>query len=204
MIRPDSRNELDITPPAAGTPGSRFESITTPQAPPSVSTRERAAGQHIDLLFRGKHVTGENRASLGRDDGIASRHGTRGTVAELFLLACEALNSVWHGGQGTGAANMRLLQLRCRAARCLSAMSPALLAVLTLCASMLATGTALAQEVSYTDAELISALESSYWIAVNGPRPKKVYVIASPWCPFCAQLQPCFSKTRPMPSSASS
>src|SRR5215470_467866 len=91
-------------------------------------------------------------------------------------------------GPGTGAANMRLLQLRCRASRCLRAILPAALTALTLCGSMLATGTAFAQGVSYTDAELVSALESSYWIAVNGPRPKKVYVIASPWCPFCAQL----------------
>jgi hypothetical protein len=79
----------------------------------------------------------------------------------------------------------------------LRAILPAALAALTLCASMLATGTAFAQEVSYTDAELISVLESSYWIAVNGPCPKKVYVIASPWCPFSAQLHAMLMRNPP-------
>ncbi len=55
-------------------------------------------------------------------------------------------------------------------------------------AMAIASGGALAENIAYSDTELLAALEGSYWIALSEPRPKKVYVLAAPWCPFCRQL----------------
>jgi len=44
------------------------------------------------------------------------------------------------------------------------------------------------QAAAYSDAELLAALEDAYWIALSGPQPKKVYVLAAPWCPNCRAL----------------
>ncbi len=41
-------------------------------------------------------------------------------------------------------------------------------------------GPAQAQVIAYSDAELLAALENSYWIALSEPRPKKTYVLAAP------------------------
>ncbi len=83
---------------------------------------------------------------------------------------------------------MRLVQ-----ARRLSAA----LAALALCVLTLAAGPVRAQKASLSDAELLSALENSYWIAATKPSPRKVYVIASPWCPVCAQLHEYLVKAAP-------
>jgi hypothetical protein len=66
------------------------------------------------------------------------------------------------------------------------------LAVLTLTA-----GAVRAQNIAYPDGELLAALESSYWIALSGSRPKKVYVLATPWCPVCRQLHKTLSQASP-------
>jgi hypothetical protein len=68
------------------------------------------------------------------------------------------------------------------------------LAALLLCALTSLAGPASAQDVTYTDTELLSALESSYWIAATAPAPKKVYVIAADWCPVCAQFHEMVAK----------
>ena len=70
-------------------------------------------------------------------------------------------------------------------------------AALTLVAWMLTGGVAQAQGIAYSDVELLAALESSYWIAVSGPHPKKVYVLAAPWCPVCRQLHKTLSPASP-------
>ena len=70
-------------------------------------------------------------------------------------------------------------------------------AALTLGAWMLTGGVAQAQGIAYSDVELLAALESSYWIAVPGPHPKKVYVLAAPWCPVCRQLHKTLSQASP-------
>ncbi|MGO9173931.1 MAG: hypothetical protein ACLP7P_18480 [Rhodomicrobium sp.] len=57
-----------------------------------------------------------------------------------------------------------------------------------LAAWTLGAGPAQAQGIAYSDAELLAALENSYWIALSEPRPKKIYVLAAPWCPVCRQL----------------
>jgi hypothetical protein len=67
---------------------------------------------------------------------------------------------------------------------------------LTLFVWMLA-GAAQAQTATYSNAELLAALESSYWIAASGPHPKKVYVLAAPWCPVCRQLHKTLSQQSP-------
>ncbi len=60
-----------------------------------------------------------------------------------------------------------------------------------------AIGAARAQNIAYSDGELLAALESSYWIALSGPCPKKVYVLVAPWCPVCRQLHKTLSQTSP-------
>jgi len=70
----------------------------------------------------------------------------------------------------------------------------ALFAASMLAAYTLTTGPALAQGLAYSDAELLAALENSYWIAVSAPGPKKVYVLAAPWCPICRQLHKALSE----------
>ena len=75
--------------------------------------------------------------------------------------------------------------------------SIALFAALTLAVWTLAAGAAQAQGIAYSDAELLAALESSYWIAVSGPHSKKVYVLAAPWCPVCRQLHTTLSQQSP-------
>ena len=75
--------------------------------------------------------------------------------------------------------------------------SIALFAALTLAVWTLTAGAAQAQGIAYSDAELLAALESSYWIAVSGPHSKKVYVLAAPWCPVCRQLHTTLSQQSP-------
>jgi hypothetical protein len=81
----------------------------------------------------------------------------------------------------------------CRSRRILAR----IFAALAFFALALTTGPALADDLSYTDAELLSALESAYWIPLNGPRPKKIYVLASPWCPYCAALHSSIAQNPP-------
>ncbi len=64
---------------------------------------------------------------------------------------------------------------------------PAFIALM-LGAWTIAAGPAQAQGLAYSDAELLAALENSYWIAMSAPRPKQVYVLAAPWCPICRRL----------------
>ena len=75
--------------------------------------------------------------------------------------------------------------------------SALIFAVLTLSGWMLTCGVGRAQGLAYSDAELLAALENSYWIAASGPRPKKVYVLAAPWCPVCQQLHKTLSQQSP-------
>jgi hypothetical protein len=63
-----------------------------------------------------------------------------------------------------------------------------LFTALALFACTAAGTSARAQAIAYQDAELLAALENSYWISLNGPHEKKVYVLAAPWCPVCRAL----------------
>lgn len=92
---------------------------------------------------------------------------------------------------------MRLLQRLFGSLRYLALLRPASLAVLALCALTLAASPARAQDVSYSDDELFAALENSYWIAATAPNPKKVYVLAAPWCPVCARLHAMLAQSPP-------
>lgn len=42
--------------------------------------------------------------------------------------------------------------------------------------------------MTHSDAEVLQAIETMYWIPLSGPNKRKVYVIAAPWCPICRKL----------------
>ncbi|MFY9641591.1 MAG: hypothetical protein WAK07_11940 [Rhodomicrobium sp.] len=71
---------------------------------------------------------------------------------------------------------------------CITRLLRAAFIALMLGASMIAAGPARAQGIVYSDPELLAALENSYWIALSESHPKKIYVLAAPWCPICRQL----------------
>lgn len=49
----------------------------------------------------------------------------------------------------------------------------------------LTTRTAHAEAISYTGAQILDALDASFWIGADKPKPKHVYVLVAPWCPVC-------------------
>lgn len=45
-----------------------------------------------------------------------------------------------------------------------------------------------AQALAYSDAEILAALDTSYWTAISPTGRKHVYVFAAPWCPVCRDM----------------
>lgn len=44
------------------------------------------------------------------------------------------------------------------------------------------------QRAVKTEAELLTALDNSIWVADGTPAEKQIYVISAPWCSFCREL----------------
>jgi hypothetical protein len=112
---------------------------------------------------------------------------------------------VRHHGSGAckpmGAAGLERdegrLAERMRAKAAIMKFSTLIVAILTLSGWMFTCGAGRAQGLAYSDAELLAALENSYWIAASSPRSKKVYVLAAPWCPVCRKLHKTLSRQSP-------
>lgn len=102
-------------------------------------------------------------------------------------------------GQGSARRGKEALLNWCNVSQIPAILRAAIAAFLLAAAAGVAQAEAPAQgqTPAYSDAELLAALENSYWIRLSGPHPKKVYVIAAPWCPYCKQFHAMVSARTP-------
>ncbi|MEQ1695726.1 MAG: hypothetical protein ABL901_07785 [Hyphomicrobiaceae bacterium] len=61
------------------------------------------------------------------------------------------------------------------------------LSAIIVASSLSGTSKAQAEAIGFEDAQLLAALENSYWIGSDPPKRKHVYVLVAPWCPICRQ-----------------